>query len=141
MPPPGQGEAMGCSFMALQAGNAMGERMKPIALAPLLLLALSSPLLAQGQIGTVDRGEYVCELPGDASQSVGIEQPAENFRIASASRYIAEDGSGTYLRRGDVLTMTSGPRNGDSYAVISSNFLRKMENGKPGRLRCLRRSR
>ncbi len=103
--------------------------------------ALAAPALAQGQIGTIERGQYICELPGDAGGDVGIEQPHENFRIASASRYIADEGSGTYLRRGDVVTMTSGPRNGTQYAVISSGFLRKIENGEPGRLRCLRRER
>ncbi len=107
----------------------------------LSLSALPALALAQGPIGTVERGEYMCELPGDAAGEVGIEQPAENFRIASASRYITEEGSGTYLRRGDTLTMTSGPRNGTSYAVISRTFLRKIENGEPGRLRCIRRGR
>ncbi len=99
------------------------------------------PALAQGQIATVERGQYVCELPGDAAGSVGIEQPQESFRITSASRYVAPEGSGTYLRRGDVVTMTSGPRNGTVYAVISDGYLRKMENGEPRRLRCIRRSR
>ncbi len=115
--------------------------MKRLALLPLAWIALSAPALAQGQIGTLERGQYVCELPGDAGGDVGIEQPQENFRIASASRYVAEDGNGTYLRRGDVVTMTSGPRNGVQYKVISEGFLRKMENGEPGRLRCIRRGR
>ncbi|WP_343806833.1 elongation factor P [Alteraurantiacibacter aestuarii] len=103
--------------------------------------AIPAPALAQGQIGTIERGNYVCELPGDAAGDVGIEQPEENFRIASASRYVVPEGSGTYLRRGNKLNFTSGPRNGNSYAVISDGFLRKMENGEPGRLRCVRRSR
>lgn len=107
---------------------------------PLLALFAATPLLAQGPIGTVERGQYICELPGDAAGAAGIEQPEENFRIEGASRYSAREGSGTYLRRGDVLTMTTGPRNGDAYAVISSTFLRKMENGEPGRLRCVRHS-
>lgn len=110
-------------------------------LSALLAAGLASPALAQGQIGTIERGQYICELPGTAGSEVGIEQPAESFRIASASRYVAPEGSGTYLRRGDVVTMTSGPRNGNQYAVISSGFLRKIENGEPGRLRCVRRER
>lgn len=115
--------------------------MKRIAIIPALAMAFTAPAAAQGQIGTVERGQYICELPGDAGGEVGIEQPEENFRIASASRYITNEGGGTYLRRGDVVTMTSGPRNGVQYAVISSGFLRKMEGGQPGRLRCLRRER
>ena len=102
---------------------------------------VTAPAAAQGQIGTIERGNYICELPGTAGSQVGIEQTAESFRIASASRYVAPEGGGTYLRRGDVVTMTSGPRNGDQYAVISSGFLRKIENGEPGRLRCVRRER
>ncbi|TIX50208.1 elongation factor P [Alteraurantiacibacter aquimixticola] len=114
--------------------------MTRFALAPLALL-VAAPAMAQGQIGTIERGQYICELPGDAGSQVGVEQPHENFRIASASRYVTEEGSGTYLRRGDVVTMTSGPRNGQQYAVISTGFLRKIENGEPGRLRCYRRGR
>ncbi|MCB2066738.1 MAG: elongation factor P [Erythrobacter sp.] len=108
--------------------------------APLPAL-FSAPLAAQGQIGTIERGRYVCELPGDAAGAAGIEQPDESFSITSASRYSSPQGEGTYLRRGDRLTMTSGPRNGDSYAIISRNFLRKLENGEPGRLRCVRQGR
>ncbi len=110
-------------------------------LSALLAAASASPTTAQGQIGTIERGWYVCELPGTAGNEVGVEQPAESFQIASASRYVAPEGSGTYLRRGNVVTMTSGPRNGDKYAFISNGFLRKIENGEPGRLRCVRRER
>ena len=127
--------------MVKQAGHAKGRRMRMPALYFVLAIATTAPALAQGPIGTVQRGQYVCELPGIAGSQVGVEQPQENFRIASASRYIAEEGSGTYLRRGDVMTMTSGPRNGDQYQVISEGFLRKIENGQPGRLRCIRRGR
>jgi hypothetical protein len=35
------------------------------------------------------------------------------------------------------LTLTSGPRQGESYAVVSEHFLRKIEGGRPGRLRCV----
>ena len=115
--------------------------MKLLPLLSLPLLALGAPLLAQSQIGTVERGHYVCELPGDAGGEVGIIQPDENFEIASASRYRSPQGNGTYLRRGDTVTMTSGPRNGTSYAVLSPTMVRKIENGQPGRLRCYRRGR
>jgi hypothetical protein len=113
----------------------------PLAFA--LAAFLSAPLAAQGlgDIGTVERGRYACELPGDASGTVGLPQPDEDFEIASASRYRSAQGSGTYLRRGDVMTMTSGPRNGTRYAVVSNVLLEKYENGQPGRLRCLWRQR
>ena len=87
---------------------------------------------------TVERGAYVCELPGSADGKAGIEQPDRALTIQSASRYSSPQGSGTYLRRGDTLTLTSGPREGERYAVISTGFLRRIEDGKPGRLRCVR---
>lgn len=108
------------------------------------LAAIAAPAVSQeidashGPIGTIKRGTYACELPGTANSERGIAQPAESFRIASASRYVAPEGRGTYLRRGDVLLLTSGPRNGQKYVVVSEKFLRKVENGKAGRLRCIR---
>lgn len=127
--------------MALQVFHAMARAMRFAAITPLAVLVVAAPALPQGQIGTIERGQYVCELPGDAGGAVGIHQPQEDFRIASASRYRAQDGDGTYIRRGNVVTMSSGPRNGTQYAVISPSLLRKMENGQPGRLRCYRRER
>ena len=103
----------------------------------LLVASISVPALAQGQVGTIERGVYVCELPGDAEGDSGIEQPGAGFTILNASRYRTAEGSGTYLRRGNRVIMTSGPRNGDAYEVVSNRFLRKIENGEPGRLRCV----
>jgi hypothetical protein len=116
------------------------RRSMKLLLFPIALAALAaSPALAQGAIGTVERGAYVCELPGDAAGRAGIEQPELGFTIESASRYSTSQGGGTYLRRGNTLTFTSGPRQGESYAVVSASFLRKMENDQPGRLRCVRK--
>lgn len=106
-------------------------------LAPLAMLT-AAPALAQGAIGTVERGGYTCELPGDAGGKAGIAQRDRAFAIESASRYSSKQGSGTYLRRGNTLTFTSGARQGESYAVISTGFLRRIEGGQPGRLRCVR---
>lgn len=103
--------------------------------------AMAGPAFAQGAIGTVERGTYVCELPGNAGGSAGVVQPDAAITIESASRYSSPQGAGTYLRRGDVLQLTSGPRQGESYAVISASFLRRIEGGQPGRLRCVRSGR
>lgn len=92
---------------------------------------------AQGPIGILERGTFACELPGNAGTRAGVTQPGAGFTILSASRYSSPQGDGTYLRRGDVVTLTSGPRSGESYAVISSGFLRRIENGQPGKLRCV----
>jgi hypothetical protein len=106
-----------------------------------LLLALPVQAQAQGPIGTVQQGSYVCELPGDAAGARGVEQEGAGFRIESASRYSSAAGSGTYLRRGEELVFTSGARNGERYQIVSSGFLRKLEDGKVSRLRCVRRER
>jgi len=104
-------------------------------------ISLAVPAQAQGRIGTIEQGRYVCELPGDASGPRGVEQPELGFRIENASRYSSEAGSGTYLRRGNELIFSSGPRNGERYQVVSTSFLRKLEDGKASRLRCVRRER
>ena len=99
---------------------------------------VAMPAIAQDRIGTIARGTYVCELPGDAGGSVGVQQSQAGFTIESASRYSSPQGEGTYVRRNDTVFMTSGPRNGDRYRIMSSGFLRKLENGEPSRLRCIR---
>jgi hypothetical protein len=111
----------------------MNARFLPI----LLLAGLASPAFAQGSIGTVQRGTFACELPGDAAGQAGVAQPARNITIESASRYTSPQGSGSYLRRGNTLTLTSGPRQGESYTVVTEGFLRLLEGGQPGRLRCV----
>src|SRR6186713_3615244 len=124
--------------MAMQAAMRYGARMKWLPLSVILAGALAVPAFAQGAIGTVQRGTFACELPGDAAGQAGVAQPARNLTIESASRYSSPQGGGSYLRRGDTLTLTSGPRQGESYAVVSEGFLRLLEDGRPGRLRCVR---
>src|SRR5687768_3749498 len=127
--------------MAMQAARCYKTGMSGVSLRTLLAAALAAGALssaaAQGPIGTVAHGAYVCELPGDAGGLAGQVQPDAGFRVESASRYVAPQGSGTYLRRGDTLTMTSGPRQGERYAVLSNGFLRRIEDDRPGRLRCV----
>jgi len=120
----------------------MGPGMKGLPISILLAGALVAPAFApafaQGAIGIVPRGTFVCELPGDAAGRAGIPQPERNITIESASRYSSPQGGGSYLRRGDTLTITSGARQGEVYVVVSEGFLRLLENGRPGRLRCVR---
>ena len=100
--------------------------------------AVASAAIAQGALATIPRGPYVCELPGDANGEAGIPQPGRSFTIESPSRYSTARGSGTYLRRGDRVVMTSGPRKGEKYVVISPGFLRELgPDNRPGRLRCV----
>ena len=99
--------------------------------------AALSPAFAQGPIGTLQRGSYTCEMPGDADGPAGLAQPGAAFSVQSASRYSAPQGGGVYLRRGKTVEMTSGPRRGESYAIVSDGFLRRVENGGSGKLRCV----
>ena len=108
------------------------------ALATIACTATAAPSPAQDRIQTLERGTFICELPGDAEGKAGIRQEDAGFTIASASRYLSPQGSGTYLRRGEVVEMTSGPRSGERYRVVSERFLRKLEGGKMGRLRCIK---
>jgi len=103
------------------------------------LAALPALAMAQGAIDTVARGSYTCELPGSAAGRAGVPQPDESFIVHSASTYEHDGERGTYLVRGDRMTMTSGPLRGASYERMRGGFLRKIENGVPGRLRCVNR--
>ena len=103
------------------------------------LAILPAPATAQGQIDTVMRGSYECALPGSAAGRAGVPQPDESFTIATASTYEKNGQRGTYLVQGDRMTMTSGPLRGSSYERMRGGFLRKVENGSAGRLRCVRR--
>jgi hypothetical protein len=127
--------------MAMQAARRYDGRMKRLLMTILVATAAPAPALAQGAIGVAERGAYVCELPGDAGSVAGLVQPSLALTIESASRYSSPQGAGTYLRRGDTVVLTSGPRQGESYAVVSASFLRRIEDGKPGRLRCVRSGR
>jgi hypothetical protein len=111
--------------------------MKGFSLFAVIAASVATNAIAQGPIGVMERGTFTCELPGDAASMAGIVQPDAGFTILSASRYSSRQGGGTYLRRGDIVTLTSGPRSGESYLVISPGFLRKIQDGQPGKLRCV----
>jgi hypothetical protein len=107
----------------------------------ILLVLAAGPALAApgGAIGTMQRGHYVCELPGDATGLAGRRVPDSDFTITNASSYEAAGLSGTYLLTGDVLTMTSGPMQGQRYRKKSANFLRLIApDGSDSALRCVR---
>jgi hypothetical protein len=107
----------------------------------ILLVLLAGPALAApgGAIGTMQRGHYVCELPGDATGLAGRRVPDSDFTITNASSYEAAGLSGTYLLTGDVLTMTSGPMASQRYRRKSANFLRLIApDGSDSALRCVR---
>ncbi|MFM6950345.1 MAG: hypothetical protein ACKOW1_04915 [Novosphingobium sp.] len=92
-----------------------------------------------GEIGVLQQGLYVCELPGDATGAAGIRQEAKDFSVQISSRYFTKDGGGTYLLTGDLVELTSGPRKGEQFRKLSNNFLRQLDAaGKETDLRCIR---
>jgi hypothetical protein len=107
------------------------------------ILCSGSAFAAPGDsLDTMNRGDYFCELPGDATGRAGFPVAEEAFTITTGSSYSTARGSGSYLLVGDRLTMTSGPKRGQKYKRLSDNFLRKLESdGSEGKLRCVRRMR
>jgi hypothetical protein len=107
-----------------------------------IALLAGGPALAApgGPLDVLSPGRYVCELPGDASGPAGLRQDDETFVVLNASSYETAVGRGTYLVTGDTVTITSGPKNGQRFRRISSNFLRRLgADGKDSALRCVRR--
>ena len=124
---------------ALSAGNCFRQA-GAIALA--LLLAGPATAAPGGDMETMPIGDYICELPGDATGSAGIHVPGEDFTVVTASSYRAGDAMGSYLLTGGQLTMTGGPLQGKRYKRQSEGFVRKLDDqGMPSELRCVRRKR
>lgn len=98
-----------------------------------------SPAPSGGMLRTLPHGEYECALPGDAGGRSYEIVPSEGFRISTASRYSDRDGTGTYILRGNKLTFTAGPKNGQRFERVSENQLRKTNSdGKRSELLCTR---
>jgi len=92
-----------------------------------------------GMLRTMPHGIYECALPGDAGGRAFEIVASEGFRISTASRYTDEKGAGTYILRGDKLTFTAGPKNGQRFDRVGQNQLRKVKaDGKDSDLLCTR---
>jgi hypothetical protein len=105
-----------------------------------LLVAVPAGAVPGGPIDTLEPGNYVCELPGDATGPAGIRMDDESFSIRNSTSYQTARGDGTYLLTSNLLTMTSGPKRGQRFHRISDRFLRLIgPDGKDGALRCIRR--
>ena len=95
----------------------------------MIAFAATGPAFAVpgGELDTLPRGLFVCELPGDANGSVGQLVPEADFAISNDSTYQTDLGYGAYLVTGDQVTMTSGPLRGDRFRRVSDRFLRKLD--------------
>jgi hypothetical protein len=92
-----------------------------------------------GMLGTLQRGDWECALPGDAGGAAFVVVPEEGFRIGNASSYRNPEGRGIYLLRGNQLLFTRGPKKDERYRVLGQNSLRKLEaDGSESKLTCTR---
>lgn len=100
----------------------------------------STPPPTGGMLGTLQRGDWECALPGDAGGEAYMVVPEEGFRIGNASSYrTADGGRGIYLLRGTELVFTRGPKKDERFRVLGENTLRKLEpDGSPSKLFCTR---
>ena len=104
-----------------------------------VVLAQSAHAVPGGRLATMKRGNFACELAGDAMGESGIRQKDADFAILHSSTYGAVTGRGSYLMTGDLITMTSGPKMGEHYKRVSENFLRRLAaDGSETSLRCIR---
>ncbi|WP_298466113.1 elongation factor P [uncultured Erythrobacter sp.] len=111
-------------------------------------LAAASPMMVRaqdpasppsdGMLRTMPHGIYQCALPGDATGKAFEVVQGEGFRIRTASSYRDDNGSGTYIMRGDMLTFTRGPKKGQQFRRVGTNQLRKLDKGAATKLLCTR---
>jgi hypothetical protein len=106
----------------------------------LLAVALAGPALsAEGSLGTLPTGRYLCELPGDAAGPASRPVAGAWFDITNASSYVTEGGNGTYLLTGENVVFTRGPLRGATFERTGARALKRTDIGGPyAKLRCVR---
>ncbi|ANY20554.1 hypothetical protein A6F68_02049 [Tsuneonella dongtanensis] len=110
-------------------------------LAALVALA-STASLAEGRLGTLESGRYLCELPGDASGLASIPIQDGWFDIINASSYASGSGSGTYLLTGKTVVFTRGPMKGMTFKRMGARSLKAINaEGELAKMRCVRSGR
>ena len=108
-------------------------------LAALAASSITVSAAAQGRLALLDRGEYVCALPGDATGAAWVEQEGRDFGITGGSSYRTARGDGTYLLEGKQVTFTRGPMRGMKFMRLGSGLLQEVgRDNKLGRMRCHR---
>ena len=103
---------------------------------------IAGPALAvDGNLGVLQRGQYLCERPGGISfDEWRIREPEKDFSVISGSRYETPDGVGIYLRTSDEVLFTSGPLKGAKFRMKNESFLRILgPDGSPNGKRCVRK--
>ena len=102
----------------------------------------AAPAQAQGDLGTLPAGRYLCELPGDAAGLASRPVDGHWFDVINASSYVAEGGSGTYLLTGKTVTFTRGPMRRARFEWNGMRALKRTDlTGELAKLRCVRTGR
>lgn len=102
----------------------------------------ATPARADGRLGTLEPGRYLCELPGDAAGLASIPLDGMWFDIINASSYTASAGSGTYLLTGKALVFTRGPMKGMKFTRMGARTLKVVgSTGERAKMRCVRSGR
>lgn len=89
-------------------------------------LASVAQAVPGGRLLVLPKGEWTCEVPGDAAL-LPVEKPELGFETIPDSSYVAPDGSrGTYLRLADKVTITSGVFAGRRFQMDGEEILREL---------------
>ena len=107
--------------------------------ATLCLCGIASSVQANGPIGTLPQGRYLCELPGDAAGPASRPIDKAWFDVTNGSSYAAATGRGTYLLTGDDVVFTRGPMRGARFERVSPKALQRTNlDGEFAKMRCVR---
>ena len=94
---------------------------------------------AEGRLGTLPLGRYLCEMPGDAAGLASKPIPGAWFDVINASSYNSESGDGTYLLTGDEVVFTRGPMHGARFERSGARTLKRTDLiGPQAKMRCVR---
>lgn len=105
-------------------------------------LCAAPPVLAQGDLGTLPTGRYLCEVPGDATGLASRPVDGYWFDIVNASRYVSEGGDGTYLLTGKTVVFTRGPLKTARFEWNGMKGLKRTDlTGELAKMRCVRTGR
>lgn len=119
----------------------MGDDKSRDMVARFVLLAaafVAAPLAAEGKLGTLPQGRYLCVLPGDAAGPASRPVEEAWFQVGNGSRYRSAGGLGTYLMTGKDVVFTRGPMRGARFERISERALRRTDlDGELAMLRCV----